>query len=418
MRIVFLSDDFPPRSYGGAGMVAHDLARSLAKRDHVVSVITAVPNQAQTGRKTVDGLEVIALRSRYHERWRSWRSLWNPPLVRQVNRLLQELRPDVVHAHNVHYHLSYRCLRLARRHSRAVFLTAHDVMLFHYGKLREFNHPNRPEAGPPFDYRVTPAQQFRRFTAWYNPFRNLFIRRALRSVDKIFAVSAELQHALTANGIRNTTVVPNGVDPDAWTATTEEAAEFHRHFHLVDKHPILFSGRLSDAKGGTQIVRALPAIIRRDPAAILLILGQRTAYADRLLREAETLGVGDRVVFTGWLDGADRRAAYRASAVAVSPSICFDTFGLVAAEAMAAGRPVVVSLFGGMPELIEEGISGFTVNPYNLDALAKRITRLTTDPELAARMGQAAQQRIRERFSLDKQATETLGWYERVLAQH
>ncbi len=418
MRILFLSDDFPPRSYGGAGMVAHDLAQALQKRGHEVTVVTTVPERTAAGRSKTDGIQIIALHGRYHERWRAWRSLWNPSLVHQVGGLLQELRPDVVHAHNLHYHLSYACLGVARRHSRAVFLTAHDMMLFHYGKLWEFIKPDRPEAGPPFDYRVTPWQQLRRFTVWYNPFRNLFIRRALQSVDKIFAVSTELQRALTANGIQNTAVVPNGIDPGVWTATVEEVTSFRQRFQLVDKHPILFSGRLSDAKGGTQIVRSLPAIIRRDPAVILLILGQRTAYADRLLTEAAVLGVRDRLVFTGWLDGSDRRAAYHAAAVAVSPSVCFDTFGLVAAEAMAASRPVVVSLFGGLPELIEEGVSGFAVNPYDLEALAERISRLTTDPALAARFGQAARQRIRERFSLDKQAAETLGWYERVLASH
>ena len=138
MNIVLLQDDFPPESRGGAGILVATLARALAQHGHAVTVIATTQRRESAGRHEWEGVVVYRIYSNYHERWRAYRSLYNGDTVREVKRLLAALQPDVVHAHNVHYYLSYYSLVLAKRYARKVLLTAHDEMLVHYGKFYEY----------------------------------------------------------------------------------------------------------------------------------------------------------------------------------------------------------------------------------------------------------------------------------------
>ncbi len=121
MNIVLLQDDFPPESVGGAGMVVGSEARALHKAGHQVRVIAATQDPSHAGESEWEGILVHRIYSNYHERWRAWRSLYNPPVVREARRVLEEWRPDIVHAHNVHYHLSYASLGVAKRTGAKVF---------------------------------------------------------------------------------------------------------------------------------------------------------------------------------------------------------------------------------------------------------------------------------------------------------
>ena len=98
------------------------------------------------------------------------------------------------------------------------------------------------------------------------------------------------------------------------------------------------------------------------------------------------------------------------------PSICLEAAGMVAIEAMLAGRPVVGTCFGGLPELVSDGVCGFIVNPLQINSYADRIVRLLTDDALRTAMGNAGRQRALERFSLDALVERTLSCYERAIA--
>src|SRR3990167_3507984 len=135
MKIVFLSDDFPPQSFGGAGIVAYDFAITMKKLGHEVSVITTCRNRDEVGESEYYGIKVWKIASNYSTRWRAYLSLYNPGVVRQVEKLLEKIKPDVVHAHNIHFYLSYQTLAVAKRFIKAVVLSAHDVMSFNFGKL-------------------------------------------------------------------------------------------------------------------------------------------------------------------------------------------------------------------------------------------------------------------------------------------
>ena len=100
----------------------------------------------------------------------------------------------------------------------------------------------------------------------------------------------------------------------------------------------------------------------------------------------------------------------------MTPSICFDTFGMVNLEAMEHSRPVVATCFGGSPEVVEDGVTGRIVNPFDTRRLADTLVELLSDREQAVRMGAAGRLRLIERFRIDRLGSEFAEEYERALA--
>jgi glycosyltransferase involved in cell wall biosynthesis len=155
-------------------------------------------------------------------------------------------------------------------------------------------------------------------------------------------------------------------------------------------------GRVHPVKGQQAMIRALPRVLQQCPETVLVIVGEgpdRAACA-ALARQQ---GLGGRVRFTGQRDDIPDLLA--AADVAVVPSLWQEPFGLVALEAMAAGRPVVAFRTGGLPESIVDGETGFLVAPGDETGLADAVARVLARPELAGRLGAAAARRA-QAFSI------------------
>ncbi len=411
MKIVFLQDDFPPHAIGGAGIVAASLARELVKQGHELTIITSVQDRALAGSFREGSMRIERIYSDYQRRWRSWLSLYNPATVGEIRRILAEVKPEIVHAHNVHYHLSYWALHLAKRGGAKVFLTAHDVMLFHYGKLTEFIDPGNLECRKDWNYKVNIWRQIREYRFWYNPLRNPTIRRLLKNVDRIFAVSSALKDALEKNGIKNIEVVHNGIDMNEWQVAPAIIEAFVQKHKLEERKVVLFGGRISGLKGGGVMLEALRDIVHSEPSAVLLLLGARDAYAEKLERQAREWGIGAHLISTGWLSGDELHAAYHAADVVVIPSLYLEPFGMIALEAMACGTPVIGSCLGGTVEIIVDGETGYLLNPYDITSLARRVVDLLRDKEKRDRFGRDGRARAAEYFSTDEWCRQTLSAY-------
>jgi glycosyltransferase involved in cell wall biosynthesis len=153
--------------------------------------------------------------------------------------------------------------------------------------------------------------------------------------------------------------------------------------------------RLAPVKGHIHLVRAMPALLARVPQARLEIAGEGPEAA-RLRSEAERLGVAGSVTWLGWCD--DRDALFGRWRLFASPSL-MEGFGLSILEAAMHGLPIVASRIGGIPELIEDGVSGCLVPPGDVDALAAALAGCLLDPPRAARLGEQAALRARTAFA-------------------
>jgi glycosyltransferase involved in cell wall biosynthesis len=159
----------------------------------------------------------------------------------------------------------------------------------------------------------------------------------------VYASEKELSLASDLGLAPPSIVVPNGLGRASFEPTDDHAAFRDRHLDGFPGPVVLFLGRISVVKGIDILIRALPLIQGEIPDCRLVIAGpDDEALRPDLRRLADAKGVGDRVVFTGMLDGRERRAAYGAASVFALPSQ-MESFGNVVLEAMAAGVPTVIS---------------------------------------------------------------------------
>ena len=161
---------------------------------------------------------------------------------------------------------------------------------------------------------------------------------------------------------------------------------------------VVWCGRLQRWKGTHVFLDAARQIADAHPATRFLIVGgtlfdKEPEYAGQLREQVQTLGLSDAVTFTGHVE--DSRPYFAAADVVVHSSIKPEPFGLVVAEAMAEGKPVVAFDEGGPSEMIESGRSGRLVAPGDTGALAAAVIDLLNRPDLRAKIGAAAQQRAR-----------------------
>ena len=402
MKIAVLQDDFPPHHEGGSGVVAHQLSHEYVRRGHEVLVISSVHSPEHAGISNLGGVRIARLYSSYHVRWRAYRSLYNPSVVGKIDALLHDFQPDVVHIHNVHAHLSYYSLILARRYTRNVYMTAHDVMSFHFDKLLSADEVS-VDFSEENTYVESHLRQMRVHRLRYNPLRTTLTRYLLNgNVRRVIAVSEALKRGLVKNGINNVDVVHNGIEPSDWKEPSGTA--MFKQLHGIGDAAILFGGRLSTAKGAFAILDALQVVREKVPQAQVVVIGKKDAYAEPMIAYARKLGIEEGLVFTGWITGNDIRAAYYAAAVVAVPSLYLDPFPTINLEAFACGKPVVATCFGGSREIVEDGVSGFIVNPLNTRIMAERTSALLQDKDMNTAFGQAGYRRVTKDFSLTVQA--------------
>ncbi|MFT5049091.1 MAG: glycosyltransferase involved in cell wall biosynthesis [Chlamydiales bacterium] len=414
MRILFFTEIDDP-GVGSSTRQMYQQAECLRALGHDTAVVSAVRKREDAGETEIEGMPVFRIHSDYSVRFRPWVSLRNGAITSELEHILQRWKPDVVHANLIHTHLGYHALTQARRCGAAVVFTAHDVMVFCYQKLTCF-HGGEEHGGTLNDVQARlskciPCQRLR-----FRPGRNRRIREVLaRDVQRFTVVSDALGDVIRANGIQVDRTVHNAIRTLEELPSTSDVAAFRARLGLEGKRVIAIGGRLHEQKGVGKLLEMLARLSDEFADVRLIVMGREEIYQREFEPQARALGVAERVVPTGWLSGDELQAAYAASDIFVSPSLCFDTFGLVNLEAMQHSKPVVATCFGGAPEVIVEGETGFLANPFDVPRYAERVAELLRDPALATRMGRAGFSRLNEHFTIQRLTDEYLEEYERAL---
>jgi len=213
-------------------------------------------------------------------------------------------------------------------------------------------------------------------------------------------------------------LVPYGADEVA--VSPEAASALRSRLGIAaDEVLVVGVGRLVPVKGFDFLVRAVAEASKEDPRLRLVFVGdgsERTALADR----ATSLGVADRVQLIGEIAHDAVPEFLAAADIVAVPSIRFEGLvdGLpnVALEAMAAGKPLVATRVGGLPELVHDGANGVLIEEKNATELASALLRLAGDADLRARLGAAARDEIRAERSWATVARRFVEIYERAAA--
>lgn len=219
-------------------------------------------------------------------------------------------------------------------------------------------------------------------------------RKAITTADRIIAFSDEEKDDLVrlygANRDR-VEVIPCGVELDLFQPMNKGKAR--GELGLDDTKVLLFAGRIQPLKGLDILLRAVACLDRNDLR--LLIVGGEAEGGEvaRLRSLARELGIAEKVVFLGAVEHERMPLFYNAANVCVVPSY-YESFCLVAIEALACGTPVVASRVGGLATTIRHGETGYLIAELSAEAFAQRLQLLLDDEELQRRMGAAARARV------------------------
>ena len=390
MRILMVSWEYPPLIYGGLGRHVHGLAEALAADGHDVTVISqAMPGVA--GEDEAGGARIIRAEANApSDDFAAWVSALNHAQIARAAELLNDWRPDVVHAHD--WLAAEAGTTLAWRFGCPLVATIHAT-----------------EAGLWNGWLTTPLSLARHDTeAW-------LVHSAARTIVCSAAMKAEVSNAFGVDPAE-LTEVPNAVDPPAWQSTPDQRHAMRVRMSIADGDPlVVLAGRIEWEKGGDVAVRALPHIRHRHGGTQLVLAGsgsQRSSLTE-LATEHDVAGA---VHFAGHLDEGELAALLGAADVALVPS-SYEPFGMVALEASASGTPVIAGAAGGLPEVVASGETGLLVPPRDPAALADAVVQLLEDPGYGTRLVEAAQREIAKRFVWPLVARETEKVYGEAIAE-
>ena len=261
------------------------------------------------------------------------------------------------------------------------------------------------------DVYVNVAEGYDFPTRWYvKP----VLKWTLRSASALTAISEDCKvHALHAGARESSiTVVMNGADLRRFSPApegTNPRAEFGPHM-------IFACRQLFPRKGIRFLIEAVAALKPKYPDIRLIIAGD--GFERPKLEElAQNLGIGRATRFLGWTANKELPQYYRGCAVSVIPSL-EEGFGIPAAEAMGCEIPVVATDAGGLPEVVEDGVTGFVVPKGDAAALAGSIDRLLADASLREKMGKAGRIRALQRFDWDRSVERFTEIYAAILGRN
>ncbi len=365
MKILFWTELFPPL-IGGAAILNARLARALAERGHDVTVLASLQGQELPEVDSFHGIPVYRLPF-----WTTLNARDPEAFFRlrgRVKRLKDQIAPDVLH-------LSF---------------TGASGLLH----LQTSNPPIPTVAAVHVDPSVGGGS-------------GVLAGRVLESADWVTSTSEWILgsiHRVAPAVEARSSCVYNGIDAPK-VAPEPLSTEPPR---------LLVLGRLAPEKGVDVAIRATERLVTRFPGLQLTLVGDgpERESLERLVNERD---LAASVTVKGWVKPEEVWAEMSSHTMLLVPSTWEEAFGMVAVEAALMERPVVASALGGLPEVVQDGVTGRLVPPEDPAALADVVALLLDDPAALRAMGQAGRQRVLDVFGWDRYVDAYEALYQDVL---
>jgi starch synthase len=395
VRVDLLTREYPPEVYGGAGVHVAELVRAMRgdidvvvrafgkARDEPHTFSYGVPRELESANATLATLGV------------------------DLQMAADAAGADLVHSHTWYANAAGRLASLL--HGIPHVLTAHSL------------EPLRP-------WKAEQLGGGYRISSWIE-------REAFESADAVIAVSEGMRRDILRSypslDESRVSVIYNGIDLEQWRPTHDD--QLLRELGIdPDRPSVVFVGRITRQKGLPYLLRAA----RELPAEVQLVLCAGAPDTPEIMREVSDAVKVLQQERTGvvWLDRLLSRTELTTILTAATTFVCpsvYEPLGIVNLEAMACGAAVVGTATGGIPEVVDDGVTGRLVpieqlqdgtgTPVDPDRfvadLAATLTEVVSDPETARRYGAAGRLRAEEHFSWSRIAAETRALYAAVLAR-
>ena len=389
MKILMLTWEYPPRIVGGIARVVHDLSKRLIKDGHEVTVITYRDGNVPEYEND-KGVEVYRVDNYmiHPNNFIDWIMQLNFNMIAKATEVInKEGGFDVIHAHD--WLVTYAAKSLKQSFNLPMVATIHAT-----------------EAGRNSGIHDD-TQRYINDTEW------LLTYEATEVIVNSNYMKGHVQ-GLFGLPFDKISVIPNGINLNNFTGI-ERDYDFRRRFAMDNEKIILYVGRLVYEKGVQHLISAMPKILDHYHDSKLVIAG-KGGMLDELKAQVDSMGLSNKVYFTGYLNQKEVQKMYKCADVAVFPST-YEPFGIVALEAMLAGIPTVVSDIGGLNEIVEHGVNGMKSYAGNPNSIADSVLSLLFDPQLAMNVTKNAKNKVKNEFNWQKIAQDTHYIYELAISK-
>jgi len=383
LSIAHLHWGFPP-IIGGVETHLTILLPQLVRMGHRVSLLTCPAEKSKIEEKykgvSVKRIPMMDLNWLYKRGLNGIRR----EVTREFESFIDSTKPDILHAHNMHYFSKAHAATLAeisKKKGIPIFLTAHnvwdDVLFLDLVRNIKWTH--------------------------------------------IIAVSHFIRQELVGIGCnhRHITTIHHGIDTELYHPDLDPTPILKLYPQLKGKRVIFHPARMGLAKGCDVGIKAMKIVNEKFPDAMLVLAGTKNIVDWGERQQKEIAYMVNLVDFFKMRNNVlidvykltDIPLLYAASQICIYPSTSSEPFGLTMLEAMASGKPMIVTRAGGMPEIIKDGVNGFITPVKDFEELASRITQLLMDGALRERLGTTGRAIAEQQYTKKVLANTTLNLY-------
>ncbi len=379
MKVTFVTKEYPPYVYGGAGVHVKNLAKELSNLMQVE--VRCFGNQkSQSKNLLVKGYREWNLLKNSREKHSSVLATLSADLL---------ISNDVIDSEIVHTHTWYSAFAgyvIKKLYNIALVVTCHSL------------EPLRP-------WKVEQIGRGYDLSVWVE-------KLAIENADKVIAVSQDMKKDILKYfnvKEKNVEVIHNGIDLKKWKRVNTRSAQ--KKFGIEQDY-ILFFGRTTKQKGIEVLINAADYIDNRIKIVICTSGADTKEYLDEITKLAKTKK--NIIWINQMLDEKESIELYSGAKVFVCPSI-YEPFGIINLEAMSCEVPVVASAVGGIKEIVVNNQTGFLVPPGKPKEIAKHINLLIKNESMAKKFGQKGKERVEKFFGWDYIAKKTKRLYEKLV---
>jgi len=339
MKISIFVKMFPPKRLGGTEIATFNIAKHLSKR-HEVHVFTTL-DEGLPRESYIEGFYV------HRVPWPNIRFLGGLLFLINITRLLKKIKPDIIHIQNIEFGKDIFLLNKILRKTYVIWARGSDINFLFIDK------------------------------------KNWLLKLVLKEADAVISLTYDMKKKIMEVCNREIFVIPNGIDLNIFEGLSKD--ELRKKFGLnKTQKTILYAGTLRPVKGLTYLIEAVKIINDKNNRLLLVGYGEEREHLENLVKK---LKIENIVTFVGEVSNKEVFEYMTASDVLVLPSLS-EGFPNVILEAMASGLPIIATKVGGVPEIINNEVNGFLIDPKNPQQICEKILLIFKDKKLREKISQ------------------------------
>jgi glycosyltransferase involved in cell wall biosynthesis len=392
LKILIINDKGFP--FGGVEVRILNQKRELIRRGHVVKIFSS---NFDYGKENFSDYRFSGFNEKSIIKW--FNQIFNLRSYFKLKEILKEFKPDIIHIFNIYYQVSPSILKCLKNIPTIMSICSYE-MICPMGAV--------PASSVKCNYKFR-----KQCLKCIGSFKGYYYEKVKQKIYKIFLNNVDVFVAPSKNTKKN---FKKQDFINSEVITIYNGIKLLKYSEIKNTKTILYVGRLSKEKGVEYLLKAMPLIIKEIPTVHLDIVGDGDEK-HRLEILTKELNLEKSVAFIGSISHSEVEKYYKKANIVTITSIWPEPFGLIGPEAMSVGRPVIGTKVGGIPEWLEDGRTGFLVEPKNSKDIANKIIKLFENQKLLKMMGKRAYIKSAQ-FSIEEYAKNLESLYEKILKKY